>query len=235
MMMPAVDSWLMTRKAPTARTSDWRNERNIFESPPSPLATSLAVSCAARYLTLMSCHVVQPAASCPWPAGLRRFVAPPPRARCVKSASREDAFAGPRVRVSVRTVMPTEQAAHQCGHADPEMKEESRCRDKWASRAGQTALSVRLPKESCGPDQDRAAAAYRHHRRGSSAEDGPVNHILAAQAFVEVAANPRAYSISDQIQAALKGVEHRRKEQERDQCRYATSRQHPIVNLKHEE
>ena len=53
--------------------------------------------------------------------------------------------------------------------------------------------------------------------------------------FVEVAANPRAYSISDQIQAALKGVEHRRKEQERDQRRYATSRQHPIVNLKHEE
>jgi hypothetical protein len=30
MMMPAVDSWLMTRTAPTARTSDCRIERKDF-------------------------------------------------------------------------------------------------------------------------------------------------------------------------------------------------------------
>ena len=210
--------------------------RSTLAIAPRPPATSLAFWLPARYFSL---------------ASLQRFVEPAGHAHRDQHLGVAAARGGEIVaaggephrlaRRLARQIFGDQRQRHQDdgadqrGEADHHMEGEADREIERQPRQVEERARPHAAEEGADivevAQRLQAFAASADHQR--QPHDG-VEHPRV-QRFVERGADPAENAAADQVEHALGHVEHGGDEHEADQGRHAAARQHPVIDLEHED
>ena len=235
-MMPAVACWLITSQAPTASTADCRSMRSTFEVEANPPATSLVCCWLAMNFRLASrqrapSRRFMPIATSA--SALRRLVS----ARLLRETPSPITclleFA--RVNLSQHRERAQNDGARQRGNADQRVEREAD--DEIERNPGQIEEGDRPHPGQEGPQvvevAQRLQAVSAIARLQRQADQRVVDAV--ADGLVEAGADPHQNAAADQIEHAERCVKRGRDGDQGDQGRHAVARQHPVIDLQHED